>query len=490
MDNSGPNKVRLDDRKFAMGAAAAFLVSFLIFLIVGITGPEVFIRHYGRRGTGRDVVLPVSATTVGVKYETMVTNMRPENQLLWLSVQVHRAGPDSIKKETNYNYQIPVKITALGRTDGGDLTTNPYETIVAEREYIRNVRCEANVEWCERVSLFYQPHIEYHEYFIKAEFMHPGEVEAFTYRNHSTPDMKLKAELYFVNGAYTQYEMGFKYFFLIMTLLVMFAPKVGFFVTMYKTPLANWTWEQEWAAILLVLLLGFNDPFFVFATYTEDSDSSAAYDVFYMFLLALFLSAIMGFWLGALDEMALASRGRRSAKGSIYYVPKVVITTLTGISGLGSYLYMRLHETGDPAYDRHEDQQSYAFFAGLLIAGISLYTIYFVGLAVRAASSLRSLSLPFRGLFVLTLVTFVACLIGLSVGFMFTIAATAIEFTLMYGLLNLYVWTLAFSYAPLDSAANYEDTNDMLEMANTGPSSSGGDASRGAKPTNEIATMH
>ena len=83
MDNSGPNKVRLDDRKFAMGAAAAFLVSFLIFLIVGITGPEVFIRHYGRRGTGRDVVLPVSATTVGVKYETMVTNMRPENQLLW-----------------------------------------------------------------------------------------------------------------------------------------------------------------------------------------------------------------------------------------------------------------------------------------------------------------------------------------------------------------------------------------------------------------------
>ena len=104
-------------------------------------------------------------------------------------------------------------------------------------------------------------------------------------------------------------------------------------------------------------------------------------------------------------------------------------------------------------YDRHEDQQSYAFFAGLLIAGISLYTvpvtvtvtvtvsvaglsldtvtvncqlstetvdlvdldrsqIYFVGLAVRAASSLRSLSLPFRGLFVLTLVTFVACLVG------------------------------------------------------------------------------
>ena len=111
---------------------------------------------------------------------------------------MHRAGPDSIKKETNYNYQIPVKITALGRTDGGDLTTNPYETIVAEvsasrdrvttrrasgatlpflrqrvrsgrslftthrvnggharallplgpeREYIRNVRCEANVEW-------------------------------------------------------------------------------------------------------------------------------------------------------------------------------------------------------------------------------------------------------------------------------------------------------------------------------------------------------
>ena len=28
--------------------------------------------------------------------------------------------------------------------------------------------------------------------------------------------------------------------------------------------------------------VGFNDPLFLFATYTDDADASAAYDVFYM----------------------------------------------------------------------------------------------------------------------------------------------------------------------------------------------------------------
>ena len=57
--------------------------------------------------------------------------------------------------------------------------------------------------------------------------------------------------------------MGFKYTFLVLTLLVMFAPKVGFFMAMCPVPRASWTWEQEWTAVLLVLLVGFNDPLFL-----------------------------------------------------------------------------------------------------------------------------------------------------------------------------------------------------------------------------------
>ena len=57
--------------------------------------------------------------------------------------------------------------------------------------------------------------------------------------------------------------MGFKYTFLVLTLLVMFAPKVGFFMAMCPVPRSSWTWEQEWTAVLLVLLVGFNDPLFL-----------------------------------------------------------------------------------------------------------------------------------------------------------------------------------------------------------------------------------
>ena len=84
--------------------------------------------------------------------------------------------------------------------------------------------------------------------------------------------------------------------------------------------------------------------------------------MFYMLLTAVFLSSILGFWLGAMDEAAIVARtrsfgagARRAAKGGAYYVPKVVLTTVLGFTGLASYLYVRLHESGDPAFDTYEE---------------------------------------------------------------------------------------------------------------------------------------
>ena len=91
MDNSGPNKVRLDDRKYALGAAITFVVSFVILLIVGATGPEVFIRHYG----DTERIFPVTATSEAVTWKGSIVNMRKENQLLWCVRASFRGVPRS-----------------------------------------------------------------------------------------------------------------------------------------------------------------------------------------------------------------------------------------------------------------------------------------------------------------------------------------------------------------------------------------------------------
>ena len=107
-----------------------------------------------------------------------------------------------------------------------------------------------------------------------AEFEHPGDIDLFNRHNDTAPDYKIRAELFFINGEYTSFEMGFKYTFICITLLAIFVPKFGWFWCMIKVPRSRWTWEQEWTTLLLVLLIGFNDPFFIMNVYSRSAEGA------------------------------------------------------------------------------------------------------------------------------------------------------------------------------------------------------------------------
>ena len=192
-----------------------------------------------------------------------------------------------------------------------------------------------------------------------------------------------------------------------------------------------------------------------------------------------------------------------------------------------SYRYVRLHESGDPAFDTYEEDFTtcvrararalsfvsspprsrarsdvktptrphssssfpstrrdarYEFFTGLLTTALVLYCLYFGYLTVRAAPVLKGIEGGYLFLFALTLSVFLMTVIGLAVGYLYTIPTSSIEFLAYYGVFNLYVWMLAFAYAP---ASHWDDDvgseAHMIEMGG-GSSSS---ATPNANPASE-----
>ena len=96
----------------------------------------------------------------------------------------------------------------------------------------------------------------------------------------------------------------------------------------------------------------------------------------------------------------------------------------------------------------------YEFFTGLLTTALVLYCLYFGYLTVRAAPVLKGIEGGYLFLFALTLSVFLMTVIGLAVGYLYTIPTSSIEFLAYYGVFNLYVWMLAFAYAP---ASHWDD---------------------------------
>jgi hypothetical protein len=79
------------------------------------------------------------------------------------------------------------------------------------------------------------------------------------------------------------------------------------------------------------------------------------------------------------------------------------------------------------------------------------YCLYLFALLVLSFTRIVALTPPFKFLFFVTLFCFVAVMSGLFLGYFYPLATSAVVFLSFYAILNFYVWTLAFAYAPLGS---------------------------------------
>uniref|UniRef100_A0A671V6T8 Transmembrane protein 181 n=1 Tax=Sparus aurata TaxID=8175 RepID=A0A671V6T8_SPAAU len=284
---------------------------------------------------------------------------------------------------------------------------------------------------CDEIIVLHLGYLNYTRYQVMVSFKG---LENITY------EIKVKFVWKTYNPTFSQVEIWFRFVFVVLTFMVtcMFAHSLR------KFSMRDWGIEQKWMSILLPLLLLYNDPFFPLS-FLVNSWFPGTLDAFFQ---ALFLCALLLFWLCVYHGIRV--QGER--KCLTFYLPKLIIVGLLWLSavtlGIWQTVWAELFYLVFSSWIK-----SGVFLQGMkvfFLIVVVLYILYLIFLVVRACSELKNMPYSDLRLRFLTALTFVVLVISMVILYLrFDIPA---EFLSFYGLLNFYLYTLAFVYSPSKNA--------------------------------------
>lgn len=186
--------------------------------------------------------------------------------------------------------------------------------------------CGEGADFCDYFFLFKRDFVDHDNYLIKIEFPDPHEyVTASSNDEHDEPLFEVESRVTSINPDFTRFEIGWKYFWLCMTLVVMFCPcGVGFLSALKRKRRDTGqerTYHQAWTAVLLWGLLLFDDPFVGVTVYT---DAAKAFSAFFILSASIFVFLILLFWMCFLSDLGFMKHGEGNVhRGVCYWIPKV-----------------------------------------------------------------------------------------------------------------------------------------------------------------------
>jgi len=314
----------------------------------------------------------------------------------------------------------------------------------------------------------------------------PTPMPTFDFFNfHEDAPWTLLMETVTVNKNYTKYELGLRYTFLALTCLVLF----WFATRLRQLSTQMWGYQQKWVLALLSMLILFDGPLTAFRIYTvndvnlQDYDSPSEHDRneaskqvlntvssnqqtsrvltdLCMFCTTSFVAVIMVYFLAILEEMGSGGVWqyfgcefclKRSVSNSL----KVLVVGSFWAATFSAYLTQAHAQERDPGFTLFDqDEEELTPWVVTIAVLLALYLLWLLVLLLDAFRALKGLTSPFRFIALITLVTIVVVLVGPFFGAYYSIPKSAAAFAVIFGLVNLYVYVLAFSYLPkLDDLA-------------------------------------
>ena len=413
------------------------LVSILVFLAVGVIGPDVF-------QTSETSYHSIRIDHNESVWHGKLFNMEKRHQLIWLEVVVGR--PEEMSTDISFTYQQEIIVTATADSLVADKTV---VTLINKEKHIKKIHCPAGKMVCDPVSIFNTHDVLYETYHLGVHFIHPGELIA----GNMAEVIMVQFQMHFVNIAFTNFQFIFKAACQLITLWLAMSPVGkafggvlgGFFFQLSKTPKANWTDFQRWCGCLLLATFFFNDLFFPFEVYSDDGIMiTASYIVF----LCAYMSFMLFFWLCLMHDCSRQGKAEQDKpKGGGFYVFKGVFCSVYFMLLAFIYINIRMQQQGDPSYDKLEDTH-YRIFRHLLGMCTLIYVVWFLYHFVKAAQQLKKMLPQHLFVFNLTCVVMVLSIISLISGSMYPLPTGSIGYAIIYGMLNTYVWILAWAFAP------------------------------------------
>uniref|UniRef100_A0A673SRG8 Transmembrane protein 181 n=1 Tax=Suricata suricatta TaxID=37032 RepID=A0A673SRG8_SURSU len=359
------------------------------------------------------------------------------NQQLWLTcvVELDQSKETSIQT----SFLMTVKVDGVAQ----DGTTTFIHNKVHNRT--RMLTC---AEKCAEIIVAHLGYLNYTQYTVTVGFEH---------LKLAIKEMNFTWKTY--DPAFSQLEIWFRFVFVVLTFIV----TCLFAHSLRKFSMRDWGMEQKWMSILLPLLLLYNDPFFPLSFLVNSWFPGMLDDVFQ----SVFLCALLLFWLCVYHGIRV--QGER--KCLTFYLPKFFIVGLLWLASVTLGIWQTVNELHDPMYQYRVDTGNFQGMKIFFMVVAAVYILYLLFLIVRACSELRHMPYVDLRLKFLTALTFVVLVISIAIlylrfgaqvlqdNFVAELSThyqnyilSMAEFLSFYGLLNFYLYTLAFVYSPSKNA--------------------------------------
>ncbi|XP_067946874.1 transmembrane protein 181-like isoform X2 [Watersipora subatra] len=421
--------------------AGVFIIFFLCFslsVVVGLLGPQVVYTDAHEE--------ELMTNVYGAKMFSITTGMELNslNQQLWL-LATPSARP--VENDTSMEGEVTPTLHLFYLDDEGVERPIMYKP---GPDHKRVISCS---EQCNTLLLFHLGYIDKLSYKVTVQLEGLDRIGLFD---------SVLFEFKTYKSAFTQLEIWFRAFFLALTFVVTIVYTRSLRIYHWK----DWSIEQKWMMWLLPLLLLYNNPLFALAFLL----SSAVPPVVDGIFQAFFLSSLLLFWLCIYHSIRQPKRTFCK-----FYLPKLMLVGLIWLSAIVLATWQAINERTDPGYNYKVDTVNFTGFKVLLLILASLYTLYLLYLLIRDFIELRNvayfdLRLKFTAVFMMIVFSISLAILVLRFGtgildenFVSDISThygSSAEFLTFYGLLNFYIYTMAFVYSPSKNAMNESRLHD------------------------------
>ncbi|XP_027407955.1 transmembrane protein 181 [Bos indicus x Bos taurus] len=402
-----------------------FFVCFGLTVFVGIRGPKVIQTSAANFSLNNSKKLkPI---------QIFSKPLSTYNQQLWLTCVVELDQSKETSIQTTFT--MTVKVDGVAQ----DGTTKFIHNKVHNRT--RTLTC---AEKCAEIIVAHLSYLNYTKYTVTVGFEHlkrPIKEMNFTWKTY--------------DPAFSHLEIWFRFVFVVLTFIV----TCLFAHSLRKFSMRDWGIEQKWMSILLPLLLLYNDPFFPLSFLVNSWFPGMLDDLFQ----SVFLCALLLFWLCVYHGVRV--QGER--KCLTFYLPKFFIVGLLWLASVTLGIWQTVNELHDPMYQYRVDTGNFQGMKVFFMVVAVVYILYLLFLIVRACSELGHMPYVDLRLKFLTALTFVVLVISIVILYLrfgaqvlqdnfvaelSTHYQNSAEFLSFYGLLNFYLYTLAFVYSPSKNA--------------------------------------
>ncbi|XP_041716293.1 transmembrane protein 181 isoform X2 [Coregonus clupeaformis] len=431
MDVLAPMRLYTLSKRHFVLVFVVFLICFGLTVFIGIAGPKILAET---KYSGDELL----AKNQSIKTGPFILQSPPlstYNQQLWLTCMMQ------VEHSTVVDFQQHFEINVELKGVMQDASVMHIRSNVHQKS--RTLHCGAK---CDEIIVVHLGYLNYTQYQINVSFKG---LENITY------EVKVNFMWKMYNPSFSQVEIWFRFVFVVLTFMVtcMFAHSLR------KFSMRDWGIEQKWMSILLPLLLLYNDPFFPLS-FLVNSWFPRTLDAFFQ---ALFLCSLLLFWLCVYHGIRV--QGER--KCLTFYLPKLVIVGLLWLSAVTLGIWQTVNELQDPTYQYKVDIANFQGMKIFFLVVVTLYILYLIFLIVRACSELKNMPYTDLRLKFLTALTFVVLVISMAILYLrfgakalqdnfvaelSTHYQNSAEFLSFYGLLNFYLYTLAFVYSPSKDA--------------------------------------